>query len=41
MRPCLLGLVTGRKLVSQTRGDNTVFETFVRPGSYGVFGVIK
>lgn len=37
----LRDLVTGRELVGQSRGDRMVFDTFVRPGTYSVFGVIQ
>jgi hypothetical protein len=37
----LRDLVTGRELVGQARGDRTVFDTLVRPGTYSVFAVIQ
>ena len=37
----LRDLVTGRELIGQPRGDRMVFDVFVRPGSYSVFGVIQ
>ncbi len=37
----LRDLITGRELTGQPRGDRTVFDVFVRPGSYSVFGVVE
>jgi hypothetical protein len=37
----LRDVVTGRELVGQPRGDKMVFDTFVRPGSYGVFSAAQ
>jgi hypothetical protein len=37
----LRDFVTGRELVDQPSGDRMVFDTFVRPGTYSVFGVIE
>lgn len=37
----LRDFVTGRELVDQPSGDRIVFDTFVRPGTYSVFGVIE
>ena len=37
----LRDLVTGRELAGQPRGDAMVFDTFVRPGAYSVFGAVR
>ena len=34
-------LVTGRELTGQPRGDRTVFDVYLRPGGYSVFGALK